>query len=398
MVSSVPSTADQLLTALLERSFQRGLAGFASPALAGFDSRDDGTAGLSAKELVAVLGGARSNLLDLSLAAARLDAANPLSAFFTGAATTTDPDAVMARVVPGTSTATASASGSYSVTVGQLAVAQVNTGTALLSAGPSAFTAGINTVRFTQNGTTTDVSFGVGSSDTNATVLSSFADAVNATSGLGVTAAVVTDAGAGTSTLVLSATTTGTAAAFTVANVSGNPVTKAYLGSSGQVHLTLVGTTATPVVVSVGPDTKQVAAAVTGFVNAFNAAHAFFAANPDLVSGAAPQLESVLMRSSARLQAIGIDVASDGSLSVDPTRLSASLADGVDTVRAVLGDVGGFAKEVHAIADTQLALPSVARDPSPVYRPGASAQALAGLMASALNDLAVRGMLVDALI
>jgi len=78
--------------------------------------------------------------------------------------------------------------------------------------------------------------------------------------------------------------------------------------------------------------------------------------------------------------------------------LSASLADGVDTVRAVLGDVGGFAKEVHAIADTQLALPSVARDPSPVYRPGASAQALAGLMASALNDLAVRGMLVDALI
>ena len=425
MISSV-TAADQLLTSLLERSFQRALTSGNAGLLASLSGAGDGTAGLSAAQLVAVLGGTRSSLLSLGSSAAKLDAANPLSVLFTGAATTTDSSVATVRVIPGSSAYTAPAAGSYRITVQQVAVAQVNQGTALTSATTSSFTPGTNTVRITQNGTTTDVSFTVGASDTNQTVLTSLADAINATSGLGVTAAVVADDTAGTSQLAITATATGTSNAFTLTNVAGTPVTDAglgtattaaanaiyvvdgttytqssnqvYLGATAKVHVTLVGTSTTPAVVTVGPDAEQVATAVVGLVNDYNDAHAFFTSNPDALSGVAQQLASVVSRSSVRLRSIGITVAADGSLAVDTRRLASVLESSPSTVREVLGDAGGFAKEVRTIADTQLAIPAVARNPLPPFQAGTMIRALAGAYAARLTHLALRGSLVDALL
>lgn len=424
MITSV--AADQLLTSLLERSFQRALTSGNSALLASLSAASDGTAGLSAAQLVAVLGGTRSSLLGLGSSAAKLDAANPLSVFFTGAATTTDSSVATVRVIPGSSAYTAPAAGSYRITVQQVAVAQVNQGTALGSTATSSFAPGTNTVRITQNGTTTDVSFTVGATDTNATVLTSLADAINATSGLGVTAAVITDDTAGTSQLAITATATGTSNAFTLSNVAGTPVTDAglgtattaaanaiyvvdgttytqssnevYLGPTAKVHVTLVGASTTPVVVTVGPDTQEVTTAVVGLVSDYNDAHAFFASNPDALSGVAQQLASVVSRNSARLRAIGISVAADGSLSVDTGRLASVLENSPSTVRDVLGDAGGVAKEIRAIADTQLAIPAIARNPLPPFQPGTVVRTLAGAYAARVSRLALRGSLVDALL
>lgn len=427
MLSSVNTAADQLLTSLLERSFTRALMGPSGTLLASLSSAaGNGAAGLSAAQLVAVLGGTRSSLLSLGSSAAKLDSANPLSVLFTGAGTTTDSSVATVRIIPGSSAYTAPAAGSYRLTVSQVAVAQVNQGTALTSASASSFTPGTNTVRITQNGTTTDVSFTVGASDTNKTVLTSLADAINATSGLGVTAAVVANATAGTSQLAITATATGTTNAFTLSNVAGTPVTDAgigtastaaanaiyavdgttytqssnevYLGATAKVHVTLVGTSSTPVVIGVGPDADQVVTPVVGLVNDYNDAHAFFTSNPDALSGVAQHLASVVARTSTRLRSIGITVDADGSLSVDTRRLSSVLESSPSTVREVLGDAGGFAKELHAIADTQLAVPAVARNPLPPMQPGTMARALAGLYAARLTQLTLRGSLVDSLL
>jgi hypothetical protein len=64
----------------------------------------------------------------------------------------------------------------------------------------------------------------------------------------------------------------------------------------------------------------------------------------------------------------------------------------------VLGDAGGLAKEVRAIADTQLAIPAVARGPLPPFQSGTIVRVLAGAYAARLNHLALRGSLVDALL
>jgi len=106
----------------------------------------------------------------------------------------------------------------------------------------------------------------------------------------------------------------------------------------------------------------------------------------------------VVSRNSVRLRAIGITVAADGSLSVDTGRLASVLETSPSTVRDVLGDAGGVAKEMRTIADTQLAIPAVARNPLPPFQPGTVVGTLVGAYAVRLGRLALRGSLVDALL
>src|SRR5262249_3162021 len=262
----------------------------------------------------------------------------------------------------------------------QLAQAQANVGTTLPDSATNAFTTGVNTVRITQNGTVTDVSFVVLANDTNATVLASFADAINATDGLGVGASVHTDAVAGTSQLVLSATTEGTANSFSLSNVAGTPVADAgvgsaavaaanasytqngvplsastndlYLGSDASLHVTLRSTTTSPVLVAVGADTSALSSAIAALVGSYNTAHGFFASNDDVYPLVARQLGSVASRLGGGLQTIGIAVGSDGALSTDASRLSASLGDASASVQRTIGEAGGLAPNLRTIADT----------------------------------------------
>jgi flagellar hook-associated protein 2 len=122
-----------------------------------------------------------------------------------------------------TGTATSgSAVGTHTLLVTQLAKADqvvssqyTNTATNIrTSAG-----VGTKTFRMTVNGTTTNISVNVGASESNTTILTNMASAINASSA-GVTAAVVQDT-ATTSKLVFTGNATGSARSIAMADVTG---------------------------------------------------------------------------------------------------------------------------------------------------------------------------------
>ena len=377
---------------------------------------------LSSRELVAVLGTARSTLIGLSSAAGRLDLSNPLSTFYRPAIVSSDTSVLTARAIPGASVPPSTI---YRFTVSQLAQAQANVGTALSGSATYTFTAGTNTARITQNGVVTDVSFTVLANDNNETVLTSFAAAINATSGLGVSASVHTDTVAGTSQLVLSAATAGTANSFTLSNVAGTPVTDAgvtsasvaaanaiysengvpltastndlYLGNDAGVHVTFLATTSSPVLVAVDVDTQALSGSISTLLGSYNTAHNFFSSNDDVYPAVARQLRSTVSRLGGQLDAIGILAGADGSLSSDGTRLASSLTDMGSSVRRAIGDAGGLAPDLRTIADTFLAQPSALYATAAPMQTSYGPQQFAAQYAGRLNGLRLQGLLLSAL-
>jgi flagellar hook-associated protein 2 len=424
-ISALAGLADAFLLALVRQAAGASRSGTHLAALFALP-RTDAAAERPASELAGLLGTARRSLLSLATAARPLDLANPTSVFFTAAVTSSDDAAVAGRVVPGTSLETTPATASYVFTVSQLAQAQANVGTALDSDSVSSFTIGPNSLRVTQGGTSTDVTFVVGLADTNATVLGSMAAAINGDSTLGVTARVVTDEGAGTSRLVVQSEVSGAANAFTLADVFpfGTPVTHAGVGSvstaaadasytqdgvplssstnefyadaNAKVKVTLVSATSSPVVLRVAPDETLIREAVASLVAAFNTAEGFLDAAPDLYPGAAADLDSVSSRLGAQLAHIGVALSPEGRLSIDSARLATAVALEPATVERTLGDAGGLAKEVHAIAETHLRLP-LNTSPLP-FAPGPAPRTLAGMFAARLAATRATGLLVDALV
>lgn len=420
------SVADSLLASIVSTSLQGAVSRQAFAALFLPPSLSAASAALPARELVGLLYGARSNLLGLSTSGERLDSANPLSAFYTATVKSSASSVVTGDVVSGISSETTPEKTTYTFTVSQLAVAQANVGTALTSSATSSFTAGTNTLRVTQNSTTTDVTFTVGASDTNLTVLTSQAAAINATTGIGVSASVLTDAVAGTSRLVVTSTTTGTTNAFSLSNVTGTPVTDAgvasattsaqnasytqngtaltretndfFVGTYANLHVKFLTTTSSAVTLTVGTDTAQIESAVASLVEDFNTARSFFASAGDAYAGVSDQLDRAAFRLRATLGNVGIDVGADGSLSIDTDRLGTAVAQHLGRVQQALGDASGFAKNVRLIADQALATPTVATSTLPPFQAGYAPQQLLGAFATRLQALRHRGLLVNALI
>ena len=178
--------------------------------------------------------------------------------------------------------------------------------------------AGTDTFSVTVNGTTTNINVAVNSGDTNSTVLSNMASAVNAAN-IGVTASVVDDTSS-TARLVLQSKTSGSANAIGVADVTGTlaastgwtssvisqrtaetSTTAGYVNSSTSsldanfaldgvqivrgsnsvsdvltcVTLNLASTqlaTDNPVTLTVGADTNSVQSTVQNFISAYNSA------------------------------------------------------------------------------------------------------------------------------
>jgi flagellar hook-associated protein 2 len=420
------SVAESLLSSIVSNALQGAATRQAFASLLLPPSLSDPSATLPARDLVSLLYGTRSNLLGLSSSAERLDSANPLSAFYTATVASSDSGAVTGDVVAGISSETTPEKATYTFTVSQLAVAQANVGSALDSDTTSSFTTGTNTLRITQAGTTTDVSFTVGAGDSNETVLTTLASAINDTDGIGVSASVLTDAAAGTSRLVVTSTTTGTTHAFTLSDVTNTAVADAgvtnattaaqnaaytqngtaltrdtndfYLGTYANLHVQFQSTTSSSVTLTVGTDTSQIAGAVTSLVQDFNSARSFFASAGDAYAGLTDQLDRASFRLRGTLHNIGIDLTNDGSLSVDADRLDTALTQNLGGVQAALGDAGGFARNVHLLADQTLATPTAATSPLPPFQAGYAPQQLLGAFATRLQSLQQRGLLVNALI
>jgi hypothetical protein len=230
-IGPVGDVADTLLSAFLQNSLKAALG---NPTAGLFPPEDanDPLVRLGARDLVALLRNVRGNFVSLATAATRLDLASPTSAFFVATAESSDASKLTASVMPGISQDTTPPRANYSFTISQLAVAQANVGTELASNATTTFQSGANTVRVTQNGTNTDVTFNVNATETNLTSLNTLAAAINGTAGLGVEATVVTDAVAATSQIVVQAKLAGTVNAFTLTNQQKLPVTRAGIGTA----------------------------------------------------------------------------------------------------------------------------------------------------------------------
>ncbi|MBI5473874.1 MAG: flagellar filament capping protein FliD [Ignavibacteriae bacterium] len=138
----------------------------------------------------------------------------------------------LSSVVTGAATSTASA-GTHSLLVTQLAKAdKVISSQMTSSATTIAATegAGSKRISLTVNGSTVNVDFSIADGDSNSTVLSSMATAINASSA-SVTASVVSDT-SGTSRLVFTSKSSGSAQAVSMADVTGTVLNSIGLGAS----------------------------------------------------------------------------------------------------------------------------------------------------------------------
>lgn len=223
-------------------------------------------------------------------------------------------------VVTATAQPTAVA-GTHSIFVSQLAKDDTLVSNQLTQTGTDISTAtgaGTFTFSVTVNGKTTDVNVNVASGDTNSTVLTNIADAVNS-AGAGVTASVVNDTSS-TARLVFQSNDSGSANAISVADTSGTILqsvgwTSSLVGSrtaststgagyinssvsSLDANFTLDGiqivrssntvsdvltgltlnlaaaqqSTDSPVTLTVGPDTSSIQNTLNSFISAYNAA------------------------------------------------------------------------------------------------------------------------------
>jgi len=348
------------------------------------------------------------------------DAARALTTPSTWAATTgTSGDA---STVTASSTGTAAA-GSYAITVQSLASGQsVASGTfaastALVGEGTMHIDTGSWTAgAFTAQSGSTGIDITVAATDTLANVR----DKINSAKG-GVTASIVTDTTG--SRLVMSSTTTGAANAFRVttadtdgnntdasglsalaydpaggttatsltqtaanakATVNGLSVTSATNALSGAVEgmtLNLVKVNATPVLVTVAPDTTSISAAITSFATAYSSLATLLTTDTKYdaaTSTAGPlqadttavsiqsQLRSVLGASStassmfSTLSQAGLEIQSDGTLKVNSSKLTTSLGN-LSQLKSLFANVDstgatqdGFAQRMRSLADAML--------------------------------------------
>lgn len=422
--SAIAGIADRVLTAFVAPTAMTGTSRDAFTSLFLPESLRDQTAQLSGNDLVSLLLGSRRSLLGLSSAAERLDVAHPLSLFHGAGVTSSNSAAVTADITSGISAGTKPETADYNITIGQLALAQSNVGTALTGADANGFTAGTNTVRFVQHGITTDVSFTVTGGQSNLSVLNAFASAVNASTS-NVKANVRSDAIAGTSRLVLTSRLTGTTNAFTLSDVTGSAVSNAgvdttttsaqnaayningevfstdsndfYLGAYANLRINLTAASSSAVVVSVKPDVSRLVNAISTLTNAYNTAKSLFETYRDINPAVSAHLGTVADRLQHDLANIGITVNSSGSFDVDTDDLKAALTARYGTVQRVIGEPHGLAPDLRSIANTMLARPSAEVAPLPAFQAGYTPQLLAGSYATRLDGIRLTGLLVDAL-
>jgi flagellar hook-associated protein 2 len=331
-----------------------------------------------------------------TLIAALQSAADDLSGL-TSASTlsgqTSDPSAV------GVSVSAGATAGDYDVVVNELARAQVTATTSTTADATSTVVA---------TGGTLTIG-GINVAITSGVTLQQLAQTINATDGIGVTAAVIRTA-PGSYRLALTSTLTGTAHAFTITNsltggsgiafadgnsngVSGDSnadnavvasdaaitVNNIPISSSsntfddvipGVTLVTYKKDPASTVRVGVATDSSSIVANVKAFVSAYNKIVSFIndqrasAVNGDASSiGREPllrqfknSLRTVLLAAHGagtltKLPEVGIEFTTDGTLSLDSSRLDAAVSTDPAGVQALFADAGGVFPDVGKLLD-----------------------------------------------
>jgi flagellar hook-associated protein 2 len=270
-------------------------------------------------------------------------------------------------VVTGTA-ASGTISGNVIVDVTQLATNDSWTSAALASSS-TALPSGTLTITGA-NGTATTITLGSG-----VNTLTDLANTINGDD-LGVTANVITDASG--SSLSIVSSTSGSASDFTVSSsvpssfgftevpgnnasltVNGIPISSASNTVTGVVPgltLNLLSTTASPVTLSVSPDTSQITTAINQFVSDYNtlisgvnSQYSDSGSGEGILAGdpTVSTLQTALMQSvdytyspasgtttMPNLSSLGITLNSDGTLSVNSTTLASALQNNFSDVQS----------------------------------------------------------------
>ncbi|HET7770215.1 MAG TPA: flagellin hook IN motif-containing protein [Chloroflexota bacterium] len=281
----------------------------------------------------------------------------------------------------------------YAVDVTQLAVAQQNAGSQLLTTlSPSDIAAGLHSFGITVDGVTTTVNVTV-PAGTNLDALSAIKNAVNE-AGAGVEASIVSDRDV--SQLVLTAAQTGTDKGFTVADVVGSVVATTGVETAtrsaadalvtvngvdhelaenklaldaetaaGTERVTLyfqaVTTQTAQVDVSVAVSADEVVAATSRLVGAVNRLREFVTDKPQILSsGLLARLKLAVEDLRESLGSVGVQVEDEGRIDLDEKRLRGALAERPADVERAIGSIQGLAARERSVAETLLGSESLA--------------------------------------
>lgn len=265
--------------------------------------------------------------------------------------------------------------GVYSVAVSQIAQAQVNTGNALNKQQISNVQAGGNVISIKTGNVTKDVAFSISSGDTNETVLNKMAKAIN-DSKSGVTATVVKSTANNEVKIQLSSDKTGTSNSFAVTDKTGNAVANTGLNSTtvqsqnakytvnnveytsdsnqvsvqnGKVKFNLKQKTANPVEVTVKSDTNKIESTIETFVQNYNKLVSDVQ-NNNSSNAAVSSLVKSVSKDKSKLEAIGINLNEDNTLTVNKEKLQKSLDTSVKNVRDTISGYNGIAAKAENAA------------------------------------------------
>lgn len=254
---------------------------------------------------------------------------------------------------------------------------------------------GLEDFRVNSRGTNFDLSVRKEDYSTNLELMEAVATEINDNENIGIFAEVITSDSTGKSYLSVAATTTGTDATFTItdlgdtlmadlglettqqadpsAGTGGILVTAEdaqYAIDSGstqtsqsntiklyddQVTLTLAGTSSTPVTMAVQPGASDISTAIQGFLTARDNLLDYL--NDNEGPGTTPlayKLMQTAQRNSLDLAEMGITIDSDGTFSVDSTKLEAAITDDYGQVFSAIAGAHGLAIEGQRVARTFL--------------------------------------------
>jgi flagellar hook-associated protein 2 len=269
--------------------------------------------------------------------------------------------------------------GTHSVTVNSLATTSSYDTNALVT-DSTTFATGQFTL---QIGSANPVTITVDSTNNTLSGLASYINSQN----YGVTASVITDANGSrlalvsntsgapgdlvisgnTTGLTFNKTATGSNASLTVDGVSISSTSNTVSGVIPNVTLTLTGTSANPVTVTIAPDATRISDAINTFVSAYNAIIQAINSQLTYTQGASQQPPLIADAGLAQVQqelyndinytvagnngitslaSLGVTLQSDGTLSVDSSALNAAISGNSSAVQNFFqqaGSPGGYA-------------------------------------------------------
>jgi len=273
--------------------------------------------------------------------------------------------------------------GANTLTVSKLAVAQTNLGPAVPSGAATGAAAGNDTFNVLINGKTTPITVSIAGGDTNQSAMTKLSTAINQAN-IGLQSTVINSGGM--SQVQIQSTNTGVVNGFTMFDVTGNliantgantietaPVDAAFTFnglsmtsptnslslSDGNVNLTLVGTSANPVTLSIKPNATDITNATLNFADAYNNLQSLLTTNLRFL----PQIADLSSRSligpslSSALTQIGISVGPTGALNFSPATITGAVTNNLTGLRNTLGGINGLASVAEKAASAAVQFP-----------------------------------------